>query len=47
MIDTSRRLRMATGSGVEPADVSSLVRHFEVMTRLVRQMAVGTGPNEA
>ncbi|MFO0952236.1 MAG: signal recognition particle protein [Isosphaeraceae bacterium] len=38
-IDISRRRRIATGAGVDPADVSSLVKQFDAMAVLVKQMA--------
>jgi signal recognition particle subunit SRP54 len=39
MIDISRRRRIAEGSGVDPADVSSLVKQFDAMAALVKQMS--------
>jgi signal recognition particle subunit SRP54 len=39
LIDISRRRRIASGSGVEPADVSNLVKQFDVMAAMFRQMA--------
>ncbi len=39
MIDISRRRRIADGSGVDPADVSSLVKQFDAMAALVKQMS--------
>jgi signal recognition particle subunit SRP54 len=38
-IDISRRRRIATGAGVEPADVSGLVKQFDAMAALVKQMS--------
>ena len=38
-IDISRRRRIAAGSGVEPSDVSSLVKQFDAMAAMVKQMA--------
>jgi signal recognition particle subunit SRP54 len=38
-IDISRRRRIAAGAGVEPADVSSLVKQFDAMAALVKQMS--------
>jgi signal recognition particle subunit SRP54 len=38
-IDISRRRRIATGAGVDPADVSSLVKQFDAMAALVKQMS--------
>ena len=39
LIDISRRRRIASGSGVEPADVSNLVKQFDVMAAMFKQMA--------
>lgn len=39
LIDISRRRRIASGSGVDPSDVSSLVKQFDAMAAFVRQMA--------
>jgi signal recognition particle subunit SRP54 len=39
VIDISRRRRIADGSGVDPADVSSLVKQFDAMAALVKQMS--------
>ena len=38
-IDISRRRRIAAGAGVEPPDVSSLVKQFDAMASVVKQMA--------
>ena len=38
-IDISRRRRIAAGAGVEPADVSGLVKQFDAMAALVKQMS--------
>ncbi len=38
-IDISRRRRIAVGSGVDPTDVSSLVKQFDAMASVVKQMA--------
>lgn len=38
-IDISRRRRIAAGSGVEPSDVSALVKQFDGMAAYVKQMA--------
>jgi signal recognition particle subunit SRP54 len=38
-IDISRRRRIAQGAGVEPSDVSSLVKQFDAMAAFVKQMA--------
>jgi signal recognition particle subunit SRP54 len=39
MIDIPRRRRIAAGSGVDPSDVSSLVKQFDAMAALVKQMS--------
>ena len=39
VIDISRRRRIAAGSGVEPADVSGLVKQFDAMAGFVKQMS--------
>ena len=39
LIDISRRRRIAQGSGVDPADVSGLVKQFDAMASFVKQMA--------
>jgi signal recognition particle subunit SRP54 len=39
LIDISRRRRIASGSGVDPADVSGLVKQFDTMAAVVKQMA--------
>ncbi len=38
-IDIPRRRRIAAGAGVEPSDVSSLVKQFDAMAAMVKQMA--------
>jgi signal recognition particle subunit SRP54 len=38
-IDRPRRRRIAAGAGVDPADVSSLVKQFDAMAAMVKQMA--------
>ena len=38
-IDISRRRRIAAGAGVDPSDVSSLVKQFDAMAAMVKQMA--------
>ncbi len=38
-IDISRRRRIASGSGVEPHDVSSLVKQFDGMASVMKQMS--------
>jgi signal recognition particle subunit SRP54 len=39
IIDISRRRRIAAGAGVDPAEVSSLVKQFDAVAALVKQMA--------
>ncbi len=39
LIDISRRRRIAAGSGVDPSDVSGLVKQFDAMAAVVKQMA--------
>ena len=39
MIDISRRRRIAAGAGVEPPDVSGLVKQFDAMAGFVKQMS--------
>jgi signal recognition particle subunit SRP54 len=39
LIDISRRRRIAAGAGVDPADVSGLVKQFDAMAAVVKQMA--------
>ena len=39
VIDISRRRRIAAGAGVEPADVSGLVKQFDAMAGFVKQMS--------
>ena len=39
MIDISRRRRISAGAGVDPADVSSLVKQFDAMAAMVKQMS--------
>jgi signal recognition particle subunit SRP54 len=39
LINISRRRRIAAGSGVDPADVSGLVKQFDDMAAVVKQMA--------
>jgi signal recognition particle subunit SRP54 len=40
LIDTSRRCRIAAGAGVEPSDVSNLVKQFDAMAAMVQQMSM-------
>jgi signal recognition particle subunit SRP54 len=44
-IDTSRRRRIAAGSGVEPKEVSDLVKQFDAMASVMKDMA-GMGMRE-
>jgi signal recognition particle subunit SRP54 len=37
LIDFSRRRRFATGSGVDPADVTGLVKQFDAMAATLRR----------
>ncbi len=39
IIDTSRRRRIAKGAGVDPADVSGLVKQFEPMRNMMKMMS--------
>ena len=39
LIDISRRRRIAAGAGVEPSDISGLVKQFDAMAAMVKQMA--------
>ena len=39
LIDISRRRRIAAGSGVDPSEVSGLVKQFDAMAAVVKQMA--------
>ena len=39
MIDISRRRRIAAGAGVDPSDVSGLVKQFDAMAAMVKQMS--------
>jgi signal recognition particle subunit SRP54 len=39
MIDIPRRRRIAAGAGVDPADISTLVKQFDAMATFVKQMA--------
>src|SRR3954468_8478288 len=39
LIDIPRRRRIAAGAGVDPADVSGLVKQFDAMAAMVKQMA--------
>jgi signal recognition particle subunit SRP54 len=39
IIDISRRRRIAAGSGVDPSDVSGLLKQFDAMAGVVKKMA--------
>ena len=39
IVDISRRRRIAAGAGVDPSDISSLVKQFDAMAAFVKQMA--------
>jgi signal recognition particle subunit SRP54 len=39
VVDQSRRRRIATGAGVEPSEVNALVKQFDGMSALMKQMA--------
>ncbi|WP_422931661.1 signal recognition particle protein [Singulisphaera sp. PoT] len=39
MIDISRRRRIAAGAGVEPSDISGLVKQFDAMAAVVKKMS--------
>jgi signal recognition particle subunit SRP54 len=39
LIDISRRRRIAIGAGVDPSDVSGLVKQFDAMAAFVKQMS--------
>ena len=39
MIDISRRRRIAAGAGVDPSDVSGLVKQFDAMAAFVKSMS--------
>jgi signal recognition particle subunit SRP54 len=42
MIDTSRRTRIANGSGAQPTDVAQLLAQFKEMRKMMQQMGGGT-----
>jgi signal recognition particle subunit SRP54 len=39
IIDTSRRRRIARGAGIDPADVSQLVKNFEPMRQMMKMLS--------
>src|SRR5215218_8680530 len=41
-IDTSRRTRIANGSGVQPTEVAQLLSQFKEMRKMMQQMGAGT-----
>ncbi len=43
IIDGSRRLRIANGSGTQPTDVSQLIKQFREMQKLMKKMPGLTG----
>ena len=43
IVDGSRRLRIATGSGTRPSEVSQLLRQFSEVQRMMKRMG-GKGP---
>ena len=43
LLDHSRRRRVATGSGSEPKDVSQLVKGFEMVSNMTKQMSSMSG----
>jgi len=45
VIKSSRRRRIAAGSGTTVADVNRLLRQFEEMQKIVRQLSAGRGRN--
>jgi len=45
LIKASRRRRIAAGSGTTPADVNRLLKQFDEMQRLMRQLSGGRMPN--
>ncbi len=42
LIDTSRRNRIARGSGTQPTDVAQLLAQFKEMRKMMQQMGQGT-----
>jgi signal recognition particle subunit SRP54 len=42
IIDTSRRTRIASGSGAQPTDVAQLLAQFKEMRKMMQQMGGGT-----
>jgi signal recognition particle subunit SRP54 len=43
MIDGSRRVRIARGSGTQVADVNRLLKQFREMKKMLKQMAGSKG----
>lgn len=39
LVDISRRRRIAAGAGVEPSDISGLVKQFDAMAAFIKQMS--------
>ena len=46
IIDGSRRARIATGSGMQPNDVSALVKQFSEMKKMMKQLGMAPGGNK-
>jgi len=46
VIDTPRRMRIARGSGTDPADVSGLLKQFKQMKLVMRKFGPGAGMNK-
>ncbi|HEY3079402.1 MAG TPA: signal recognition particle protein [Chloroflexota bacterium] len=44
IIDGSRRRRIARGSGTTPEEVNQLLKQFQQMRQMVKQMSTGRGP---
>lgn len=47
IIDGSRRARIATGSGMQPNDVSALVKQFSEMKKMMKQLGMSPGGNKS
>jgi len=43
IIDGSRRRRIATGSGTQPADVNRLLKQYKEAKRIMQQITTGRG----
>ena len=44
ILNASRKRRIAAGCGLEVVDVNRLLKQFDMMQQLTRQMAKGRGP---